>query len=288
MRRRPWPIVVLAFFQCFIEPVTNVFFNAWLNHMSPRVYLDMLFRVGFVSTFYVLVLPPLMGIAVFAMKRWSFPVFVAGATWTLFRNFVLFEQGASFIPLAVATYLGNVAFVAYFLLPAVRAPFMNQRLRWWETARRYYVDFAGRAENDAGSYPCRLKDLSSGGAFVLLAEKLENGEQCRLRFSPNAKEILSLKVKVVFARKFAENQYGYGVQFLQMTPAQKAAIGSLIRDLQASGCPMRESGPSAWEDFSEWISRLASTGQGWLPETDEERRARVAREAAEDKDRDVA
>lgn len=270
MRRRPWPIVILAAFQAILEPINNLFLNAWFSHVSPRVYLAYFIENRqLLSLFYLFILPPIMGVSAYAMKKWSYYVFVAGATWMLFHNFGLVREGNIALSYAIAIYIGNVGFVSYFLLPRVHAPYMNPKLRWWESKPRFLVDWPCRVSSasDSESLSCRVQDFSEGGVFVTSSDAIAMEQVIELRMSTPSSEILTLKAKPVFSRP-VQNGLGFGLQFVDLDKTTTKRLSMVSKELKKSGVAFRNGKDDAWGAFKAWVFRLATTGKGLLPEAE--------------------
>jgi len=274
MRRRPWPIVILALFQALLEPFNNLFLNAWFSHTSPRIYLEYFIENRqWLSLFYLFILPPIMGVSAYAMKKWSYAVFVVGATWMLFHNFGLVREGSIPLAYAIAIYIGNVGFVSYFLLPRVHAPYMNPKMRWWESKTRFLVDWPCRVQipgpdaSSKGSISCRVQDFSEGGIFILSPDALAMDQTIELRLSALSDQIFTLKAKPVFSRP-VQNGLGYGLQFVDLDKAATKRLASISRELKKSGTGFRNAQDNSWSAFKTWGKRLITTGQGLLPETE--------------------
>jgi hypothetical protein len=274
MVRRPWPIVILAVSQAFFEPFNNIFMNSRLSHVSAQEYLSYFVGHGeWLSLFYILGLPIVMGAAVYAMKKWSYAVFALGATWMLIENFEQVHSGQMPLSVALALYLGNLGFVGYFLLPQVHAPFMNPKLRWWESKPRFIVDWPCRVASDTPeSVSGRVEDYSEGGVFAVFDQPLEGfqtGTMQSLRIGVRAfnipDEILSVWVKVVFSRPSGTGR-GYGFQFVETDVEIRRKFKRISRDLKKSGAPFRYNREGSWASFVAWGKRLLTTGRGLLPD----------------------
>jgi hypothetical protein len=273
--------VIFSFLQVFLEPSANVVLSAWLSHLTISAYLHALLNSRhWVGLFYLLALPVIMGGAVYAVKKWSYSIFVASATWMLIRNFMTYRSQANHVNVAFAVtfYLLNIGFVGYFLIPAVRRQYFDARVRWWETANRYLVNFGARFEHGEKNDVGEIRDISVGGVFAYLPEKIAKDETIRLRFTPNGRHIFSIKARVVFHRQStpiersatlerpsAETRFGHGLQFIEVTPATQQMLKELAKELRASGCPSRDLAGSHWEDFKKWSVQLLTTGQGLFP-----------------------
>lgn len=281
MRRRPWPIVILAALQVFVEPITNLLFNSWASHTTPSVYIRYFVQHReWLSLFYLFVLPPVMGACVYAMKKWSYGLFIACSTWMLWENFGLVRQGTMPLSYAIAIYVGNIGFVSYFLLPQVTAPYMNPKLRWWESKARFLVDWPvgitpaeatdSRADHSAASG--QIRDFSEGGVFLTLPGSLQMDQHVLLRIQPSDWESIEVQGRVVFSRPLGE-QTGYGLQFTALESQLRKDLSQLAKQLKKSGAPMRGGQESSWENFKTWARTLFTTGHGLLPETEAARMA---------------
>jgi hypothetical protein len=268
MYRRPWPIVIFAFCQVFFEPVQNVILSARLSQLTPLLYLRALSESSdWIGAFYIIGLPIVMGLLVYAMKKWSYALFAGCVGWMLYRNFMAIDRGQVNLLASVALSLGNVAFVGYFILPRVREPYLNKRLRWWETAKRYILDnVAGEIEGDDLKLSCQVQDMSRGGVFAALSTPVSIGQTIRIRFSPNGKHIFSVRAKIVFHRKLNDGREGCGLQFMELNAASLAMISDVIEGFRQARRASRDPGGSAWNDFGSWLRLLLTTGRGLIPE----------------------
>jgi hypothetical protein len=280
MYYRPWPIVILAFLHIFVKPIVNIFLNAHLSGEAPLHYFYSFLAPGeFSGLFCMLVLPVIMGCSIFLMKKWSYAVFVACSCGILFQYPLavqLTEIDPIIDPILICLFfLSNIGLLAYFLLPAVKEPYYNARLRWWETAKRYIVTLNARVapedKNEAGeteSPSCQILDISTGGVFVSMQQKrlLNQGQSIRVSFSPNNRDIVSVRAKVVFQRSLGAEAQGYGLQFIETTAATQSMMREVVRNLKQAACPSRDPVLTPWQDFRAWSETLLSTGQGLLPQ----------------------
>jgi hypothetical protein len=263
-------------------------------------YLEALFHAkNWLSISTMLGLPIIMGASIYAVKKWSYSVFVASSTWMLIRNFPTYEGSKVNLAFAITFYLLNISLVSYFLLPEVRRQFFDARVRWWETATRYLVNFGAKFEYNDHTETCEIRDISVGGVFAQMPKKISSGEIVRLRFSPNGKHIFSIKAKVVFHRDGAQKsgpatsqnsvmQYGHGLQFVELTSATQQMLSELAQNLRASGYPSRSPGDSDWDDFKKWAVQFATTGRGMLPQYPQMKSVETAQVATETREDQAA
>ncbi|MEW6055701.1 MAG: PilZ domain-containing protein, partial [Bdellovibrionota bacterium] len=160
-------------------------------------------------------------------------------------------------------YVVNIVFVSYFLLGAVRAPYFNPRLRWWESKPRYLVQLKAVVSSSTLNQKCTILDISEGGAFIKTAMPLLLGDVVRLDIS-FLDRTLSVVGHVVHCGR--SEVKGYGVQFLNGGHAAKKAIRKLIETFAVIGLETRPRRPDWVRDFFGWAMRLLTTGQGFLPE----------------------
>lgn len=262
MKHRPWPIVLLALFH-LLAPVASVLVSSFLSDMSVGAFLTATYRTtsawGLIDFFLLL---PVAGVAIFACKRWSYPVFLLVAMQTVYSNFSTYRAFPSEFPLWLFSTFAvmDVAFVGYFLLPQVRAPYFNARLRWWETKPRYLVRFRGRMASEEASGKCIVTDISEGGCFIKTTQKQNVGDVVRLQFGFLSQKHRVL-AKVVYKARAVS---GYGVQFLH-DETSAAKLKTLCRGLQAMGVGWRGQ-VDLKSDFREWAKMLLTTGKGIVPE----------------------
>src|SRR4051812_8371433 len=92
MRRRPWPILVLALVQ-LLAPVVSLCFSAWMAKISPLLLFNGLMKYGTWSgNFETFGLPILAGFSIFAMRRWSYALFLGILFWNGYQNFHTWQE----------------------------------------------------------------------------------------------------------------------------------------------------------------------------------------------------
>lgn len=270
MRRRPWPILILAFLQIFVEPIYNVFLSSYLSHAGPVAYLQhMAARGRWADLFYILVLPPIMGLCVYAMKRWSYALFIAGATWMLFKNLQVAQAGAVSMAWFILYYVGNIAFVGYFLAPAVVRPYLRRELRWWESKPRYLVDYDAVIATADGEVRGKIQDFSVGGVFVTTAKPIDMSTVHSLRITGSGVD-LEVTARPVFQRptSMTDSPYGYGLRYADLSAKAKADVLGHAKALRKAHALTLLRPIDAWTDFKTWLKELVRTGHGLMPRTE--------------------
>ena len=262
MKIKPWPFVVLALFN-FFSPIGNVLLSAHLEKITVALYLkELIHSHAYWDVFFLLIAPWLSAFAIFAVKEWSFYVFmsiVAFQIGNILYQWYTLPQMLS-LPTALALSALNAAFGCYFLLPEVRTIYQNKRLRWWEQKPRYEINLECRIQTaEKSKLTAHIVDLSEGGVLLKLEnEKLEKDETIELRFSRNDQMIL-IKARVVYCR----GDGGFGVQFIHNHQSHKFILG-IVNELKSSGKLARGT-VSLRDDFNRWVKTLISKGEGWRP-----------------------
>ncbi len=109
--------------------------------------------------------------------------------------------------------------MAVFWRAEFRRPYMEPRLRWWETAPRFRVDLPVRV----GSVETRLLDISRTGALVEGGLEAEAGSRVRLAFKDF--EVPAVVVRVAM-------NHATGLQFKDVTWSERRALKAYLRALE--------------------------------------------------------
>jgi hypothetical protein len=256
MKSKPLAIVVLAALY-FLAPLVNIWFSSYLEHLSVLEYLrEAWARHEYLGLLFLFGLWPLAGLAIYAVKGWSYPVYLVIAGITVYSNTVTWLQfpGQFSLTLMLCAHAVNIGIVGYFLLPAVRAPYFDPRLRWWEQKPRYCVKIdailkAGSATELKG----QISNLSEGGVLVRSEAKLEAEAPVRIAFAHLGFK-MDLSGKVVHFRQ--DQEWVVGIQFntKAMTHEESKDVRRLVRTLDQLGTPTVREKPNVWRDFKAWLA----------------------------------
>lgn len=270
MEHKPWPLLILAFIH-FIEPVTKISFYSFYYHIHPlETVLNVYQSASAFHAFEFFFLFPIAGLAIFAVKKWSFPVFLIVELWVLIINVPYLNElyqtnqvwlFSSFISFAIL----NLVIVSYLLLPAVRIAYLDPRIRWWEAEPRYSVNLDCKVNNQTAGI---IKNISSSGVFIAIDSDLEINSTVALEFKFSAPSMeFMIRSRVAVLHKFTINNIeGYGAQFSGITKGDKHLIKSIIKYLEKSKTvrrpPRRNVG-----DLILWMITLFKTGKGLTTST---------------------
>jgi hypothetical protein len=271
MRRRPWPIVILAIMQ-ILSPALSIVLSAWKLHMAPQQLLWQLLKHGStLQLFDLFGTGVIAAFAIFSVKRWSYPVFLAIFSWDVVNNFIVgtqYSQVYSTLTVVLVNAV-NIVLVSYFLLPAVRAAYFNPRLRWWESKPRFRIDIPGALKFETESEPgsrfqsVHVTDISEGGVFILAESKLMLGQKVSLTFALHHVKVAPIGKVVHQGRGGA---LGYGIQFTEMEVVEHRALKRAIQGLRMLGYEERTPAEPWLQDLRKWLSNLLRTGKGLVPD----------------------
>lgn len=264
MKYRPWPLVIVAIFH-LLAPLGNSIQSAILMNVGIVDYWRAIATQLKPWQFWDFVLTqPLVGLALFMVKPWSFPVFILGSGWNLYKVMETHQQFPTTfgLPMVLGLYLVNLGVVSYFMIPQVRVLFFNRRLRWWEQKPRYFFEIKASLTTGSKALAGRILNFSEGGVFFKADAPLALDQKVRVEF-----EILdhkySLPAKVVHRQSLGEP--GYGIQFFECNKAEKSSIKALVRSFVRMGLENRNSRDSLLRDLIRWSRELITTGKGLVP-----------------------
>jgi len=267
MEHKPWPLIILAFIH-LIEPATKVLFYGFFYNITPLQVVTLLYQNDTpLQLFQFFFLFPIAGIAIYAVKKWSLPVF-------LLVELLVFSINASYLNELYQTnqlllfscfvFFGilNLAIVSYLLIPAVRLAYVDPRIRWWEAEPRYSVSMDCMIDNKT---PGKIKNISTKGVFITTDRDLRINSNTRIAFKFIAPSLdLNLNVKVVVRHKFTiKGTEGYGVQFVGLTKDNKHFINALVKFMEKSRVDRRPPRRNLF-NLIQWFVTFIKTGEGLI------------------------
>lgn len=264
MEKRPWPLLILASLH-LSEPLIKVlsYMIYWNCTLSYLLNLHSLQNplIAFIFFFAC----PIAGGAIFAVRKWSLPVFIlmqALIVYSHYRNHLeapyLFSNF-----LFYGLCLGNLALVSYFLVPAVRLAYVDPKFRWWESKPRYEVKWQAKLTQDTHTQKGTIVNISESGVLLDESDRtLDTEKDIQVAFHYEGEDI-NLSGKAV--RHFPNGSvYQYGVKFDKMPPSKRKKIKKCIQSLERLGVERRPRRGSS-QTLLQWASTLLKTGQGLFP-----------------------
>lgn len=271
MKRRPWPIILLAVFHLF-APIGNFFFNAQYVPIDTWTYFLAHFEsANLGSSLIFFLVPPLAGLAIYVCKKWSFWVYVLLMIFILFFSLYNWKSRPeidSIIPL-VTLFVVNIALVGYFLIPAVRAIYFDPRLRWWETKPRYKVDYKATLSFDGQSEAGEIANLSEGGLFVKVKNSPSDNQKVTIQFVDGNK---TYKAEGSAIHHEKLKTMGVGIRFSHTGETLKD-FHSLAKKLDSEGKKIEARVPGPEDTLLAWLKRVFKTGEGLVPKSDQNKKS---------------
>lgn len=261
MKRKPWPLVVLALLHV-LAPFGNIVFNSLRSHRDPvQTWNFWYYALPMPLFFTYVLLPPLAGIFIYICKRWSYWCYVVCLSFIFFSNIYGFWTQMNLVNFVFVTgvMLVDALAVAYFVAPSVRRVYFDPRMRWWETAPRYYFEVPARA----GGQECQIKNIARGGALVEASALWQESDEFVLEWQAEGRSF-KLPGKVVYRKPQGPDRSAYGVRF-NNSPEARKVMAPLIRKLHQQGKKIleRERGPE--DSFWAWVKKLFKERKGLFP-----------------------
>ncbi len=264
MQRKPWPILFLALFQ-FLSPLADIGIGAYSQGVSPFYYLSTLLRT---NAWYDLVqffcVAPLGGLAIFKVKRWSYPVFMGCIAWVALSNYDAWQHNSQAMSLTslLAGYGFNLALVTYFLLKQVRITYYDARVRWWESKPRYTLNAPAKLKVMDQLLTCHLINLSEGGAFIQTSTELKPGTSILLNYNCLGMDF-GFSGEVLYQVQRQKNCYG--IQFI-IPLKKRPIIKKLTQAFELIGIERRPERTPWTISLKTWLKELFIEGKGLVPD----------------------
>ena len=236
MKKKPLLIIVLSAIY-IVAPVINLAFFSYMA--SGNVSMDSMMKYfnSLPSTLQKVnfaIMFPIGGIAIFAVRKWSYPVFFVVTAWAIYGNMITMSGSTSsgIMALMIGASLANFIGVGYILIPEVRKVYMDPALRWWETKPRYKVEIPSK--NGNGSELGVIQDISEGGVFLIPAngKSIAIGDMLPMSFTFGHFTI-SVRGEVVYHNP--SYLKGYGIKFVEISQEEKKNMKQLVKAVKNEG-----------------------------------------------------
>lgn len=267
MKRKPWPLIVLAMLH-FLAPLGNIVANSIFANVTIQAYTRALFQqTEFLRTFIFLCIPITGGVLIYICKKWSYYLYLFlmiipfAYSYLSWQTQPTLELGIYLI----AFYLVNLLVVGYFILPQVRQVYFDPRLRWWETKPRFKAEFETAFTWVDQKGQGEIKNLSEGGLFIETDMKMNTMGRIDIDFKYKDKNY-ALKGEIVYSKN-SNGRHGYGVTLLTNETTLET-VKQLIRTMSEQGLLITSRAPNQEDTFSYWVKRLLIHRKGWVPEPD--------------------
>lgn len=267
MKRKPWPLIVLALLHLF-APVGNIIANSIFANVSIGTYMNALFHPDeLLRTFIFLGIPVVGGALIYICKKWSYYLYLLLMIFPFLYSYMSWQAQPT-LQLGVyliAFYLINLLVVGYFILPQVRQVYFDPRLRWWETKPRFKAEFETDFRWVDQKSKGEIKNLSEGGLFIETDLKMNTLGRIDVDFKYKD-QMYALRGEIVYSKP-SNGRMGYGIS-LSDEDKQVESVKRLINSLSEQGLVMTGRAPTAEDSFGYWVKRLLTQKKGWVPEAD--------------------
>ena len=266
MRRRPWPIIILAVLQLFM-PILTIYLAASFYSMGLVQYLRTLSYLRSQWDFYAFfAMPVLASMAIYAVRKWSYPIFLGTIAWQMYHDLTHWTMSSAVFPteVLIMSYVFNVLAVSYMMLPAVWSLYFNPKFAWWRSKPRYLLSHVGEMKGEKGFRECKLLDISQGGAYLESNWELDTSEDIALTFNYSGLHFVG-KAKILHKGKKGLMTFGYGLEFRDLDRASRKILNQIIRSLKRLNMEQVPKHAIKKEGFVNWALHLVSTGHGLVP-----------------------
>lgn len=231
MKNKPIIFTILSIL-CFIEPLIKILYFKAATHFDFFVIVsNLMTKTSFRDVFDFWIVFPLAGILLIKLRRWTYFSFMALLAYVIY-NIMTYEEytwpynsDAPFMYHYVVVGVGTVVFFL-FLMPGMREPFFDRRVRWWEPKTRYPVNIVCSLKNDSLVFNSEILNISLSGAFLKESDFLKEGERLNMEFNFLGKRI-TLPIEVVHHLNLKDKK-GYGVKFVFHSFRQSLQLSKII------------------------------------------------------------
>jgi hypothetical protein len=207
--------------------------DQWYRVFTPALWNGQVIAAALIS--------PLVGVAVWLVKPWSYYVLVGYSILLLINNLVLwmFNLSRSTFEMRILLVAGIVVLVVIFLRKEFMAPYFNPHLRWWEQARRYLTALTGDFSmsvhdfHDASKlFEAGIFDISTRGCFIVSDRVVNIGQVFNFDIAlPGGKTFHSTGEVVWVHPGKKDLPQGFGCRFQTVEPSFVAELERVVKAL---------------------------------------------------------
>lgn len=237
MKNKPLIFTIISLL-CLIEPVIKVLYFKAITHFDFMVIMtNLMTRDSFRDVFDFWLVYPLAGLLIIKLRKWSYFSFMGMLVYIVY-NILTYERYTwpyySESPFMYHYAVVSVSVMVFlmFLLPGVREPFFDKRVRWWEPQARYAVGINCSLKNDSLIFPSEIINISMSGAFLKDSSYFKVGDKLDLEFNFLGQDV-SLPVMVIHKHS-TNGRNGYGVKFNFKSFKQNVTVARIINIIKQS------------------------------------------------------
>lgn len=235
MKNKPLIFTVLSVL-CLIEPLIKILYFKASTHFDFLVIMaNLKARNTFMEVFDFWLVFPLAGLLIVKLRKWSYFAFMGILAYINYNIFTYekytwpYNSDTPFMYNYVIAFL-SLAVFSYFLMPKVREPFFDRRVRWWEPMARYNVQINCKLHSKNLAFPTEIINISKTGAFLMESRYINVGDRLEMVFNYMG---VRIEVPVEVVNKHAiKGQMGFGVKFHFKNFSQSLRMAKLISVLR--------------------------------------------------------
>lgn len=223
MKNRPLLFTIIAILH-LVEPIIKIlFFKATTGFTFLAIFDNVMNMEGFKNIFEFWFLFPIAGLALYGVKKWSYPLFVGIQAYSIFMHLTYEKYTWPYSAdtphwYSLAILFCNIAVIVYFALPDVRAPFFDKSMRWWQVKTRFgqKIPCTLYFENPNDLEDVIIHNISNTGAFIdykqIHHSNFVKGTPIHMNICFESYQ-MTVKAQIVAQHSF-DDVNGIGVQFV--------------------------------------------------------------------------
>lgn len=220
-----------------LEPIVKLVYFKVSTDFSFLLILDnVLSRQSFYEIFSFWLAFPLAGLCLVKIRNWSYFIFLY---LLIFNASILLTYDGHAWPYNSESpllyhyvlFVLSIIVAMTFLLPVIREPFFNKKTRWWETRKRFKLQWTGAIFDEVEYHEVWIENISYSGVLLRSTQPLHIGENLYLRFSYGHFS-LSLPIRIV--RSHDNEGVMFGASFCHLSLQEKIDLFLFIVHLEKS------------------------------------------------------
>jgi Tfp pilus assembly protein PilZ len=240
MKKRPLSIRILA--ALFLLSPLGVLAELMYLYRIPFAYWTKVFyhELWTWQIFAFVIVTPLVGLCVWTVHRWAYPVLLAFSGLILVNNLAVWLSGLGMTSVIERALLmiGLFALVLVEVRKEFKAPYFNPRLRWWEQAHRYATDrvrvIVRAFDSQAELFEAHSFDVSATGLYAVTEREVKIGDRLKLDVILPGGRQHTLSGEVVWIHGGSDrNPQGFGCRFAKLDRGFRRELREAVAELHA-------------------------------------------------------
>jgi hypothetical protein len=226
MRKKPLLVEIIAIILCIVPAIVLGRVIAYMDVRNQEIPLGYLLQIGGLA-----VLSYGVGYGVWKVRLWGYYGILSIAVVTIIVDFwSLLNSETTLAQVNRWIYFDVIcAAMAIFLIvqKGIRRPYLDPKIRWWETAERFIGDVAGVFKINNSRIESPILDISATGCFVDFDTPIEVGTSVEVEINFNSIKFSSAAVLV----RRSLSPVGLGLKFTGVSAKSKKAMKNIISQL---------------------------------------------------------